>query len=75
MILSFEYYEIRVVAPIHPLEGQRYVEPVHSEGQGNYLDQSYNIMASKEDYINPTVEGKLSWRSVSSCMSDLGDAL
>ena len=43
-ILSFEYYEIRVVAPIDPLEGHRYVEPVHSEGKGNYLDQLYNIM-------------------------------
>ena len=37
-ILSFEDSEIRLVAPIDPLEGQRYVELVHSEGQGNYLD-------------------------------------
>ena len=32
-------------------------------------------MYSKEDYINPTVDGNLSLRSVSSCMSDSGDAL
>ena len=38
MILSFEYSELRVVAPIDLLEGQRYVEPVNSKGQGNYLD-------------------------------------
>ena len=43
-ILPFEYYEIRVVAPIDSLEGRRYVEPVHSEGKGNYLYQLYNIM-------------------------------
>ena len=75
MILSFEDYELRVVAPIDPLEGQRYVDPIHSEGQGNYLDQLYNIMSSNEDYINPTADGKLSWLSVSSCTSDSGDAL
>ena len=27
-ILSFEYDKMRVVAPLDPLEGQRYVEPV-----------------------------------------------
>ena len=47
MILSFEDSKLRVVAPIDPLEGKRYVEPVSSEGQGNYLDQLYNIMSSR----------------------------
>ena len=49
-ILSFEDSKIRVVAPIDPLEGQRYVEPVHSEGQGDYLDHIYNVMSSTNDY-------------------------
>ena len=75
MILSFEDSEIRVVAPIDLHEGQRYGQPVHSEGRGNYLDQLYNIMSSKEYYINPTIDGKLSWQSVSSCTYDSGDAL
>ena len=74
-ILSFEDSEIRVVVPIDPLEGQRYVEPVHSEGKENYLDQVYNIMSSKEDYINPTTDGSLSWHNVSQCMFDSGDDL
>ena len=74
-ILSFEYFELRVVAPIDPLEGKRYVEPVNSEGHGNYLYQLYNIMSSKEDYINPIADGNLSWWSVISCTSDSGDAL
>ena len=73
--MSFEDSEIRVVAPIDPLEGQQYAKPVHSEGQDNYLDQLYNIMSSKEYYINLMVDGNLSWQSVSSCMSNLGDAL
>ena len=31
-ILSFEHSEIRVVVPIDSLEGQRYVDPLNSEG-------------------------------------------
>ena len=74
-ILSFEDSEMRVVASIDPLEWHRYVKPVNSEGQGNYLNQIYNIMSSRDDYINPTAHGKLSWRNVSSSTSDLGEAL
>ena len=75
MILSFEDSKLRVAESIDPLEGHRYVETVNSEGQGNYLDQLYNIMYSKEDYINPIADGKLSWQSLSSCTFDLGNAL
>ena len=63
LILIFKDSDLRVVAPIDPLEGHRYVEPVNSEGQGDYLDHRYNIMSSRDDYINPTFDGKLSWRS------------
>ena len=38
-IVPFEDYEIIVATPINPLEGQRYVQPMHSEGKDNYLDQ------------------------------------
>ena len=33
MILSFEDSKIRVVAPIDPLEGKRYVEPMQRKGK------------------------------------------
>ena len=47
IILTFEDSELRVVAPIDPLEGQIYVEQVNSEGQGDYLDQNYDIMSTR----------------------------
>ena len=75
MILSFEDSEIRVGVPIDPIEGQRYVEPMHREGKENYPDQLYNIMYLKEYYINLMTDGKLSWRSVISCMFDSGETL
>ena len=75
MILSFKDEEMRVVSPIDPFEGQRYVEPVYNEGQGDCLDQIYNVTAMQEDYTNPTVNGNLSQRCASSCTSDSSEAL
>ena len=66
---------MRVVSPIDPLEGQRYVEQVYNDGRVNYLNQIYNITALQEDYINPTADGNLSWKSASSCTSDSREAL
>ena len=74
-ILSFEDKEMRVVSPIDPMEGQRYVEPVYNKGQGDYLDQIYNVTAMQEDYINPTTDGNLSWKSASSCTCNSREAL
>ena len=70
MILSFKDDEMRVVSPIDPLEGQRYVEPVYIEGQGDYLDHIYNVSTLKYDYVNPKLDGNLRWRIASSCMSN-----
>ena len=64
-----------VVSPIDPFEGQVYVEPVYNEGQGDYLNQIYNVTTMQEDYTNLTANGNLSWRCTISCMSDLGEAL
>ena len=38
IILSFEDCDLRVVALIDPLDGQRYIDPINSEGKGNYID-------------------------------------
>ena len=57
-ILTFEDTELRVVTPIDPLEGQRYVEQVNSEGKDGYLDHIYNITYAMDDYINTTTDGK-----------------
>ena len=74
-ILSFEDDEMRVVVPLNLLEGQRYVELVFNKGKVDHIDSIYNITALREDYINPTVDGNLSWRCMSSCTSDSGEAL
>ena len=50
-ILTFEYSELRVVALIDLLEGQRYVNPVNTKGKGNYLYHIYNIKFAKDDSL------------------------
>ena len=74
-ILSFEDDEMRVVAPLDPLERQRYIEPMFNEGQVDHLENIYNVTSLKEYYINPTTNGNLIWRCVISCMSDSGEAV
>ena len=74
-ILSFEDDEMWVVVPLDLLEGPRYVEPVQNEGHGDHLDTIYNITTLREDYINPTADGNISWKCESSCISDSGERL
>ena len=66
---------MKVVSPIDPFEGQRYVEPIYNEGQGDYLIQISNVIAMQEDYTSPTTDGNLSWKYPSSCTSNSGEAL
>ena len=73
--LSFQDNEMKVVVPLDPLEGHKYIEPVFNEGQGDHLDNIYNVNALKEDYIHPTVDGNLSYKCSRSCTLDSGEAL
>ena len=59
-ILTFEYSELRLVAPIGPLEGKIYAKQVNSEGYGDYLDHIYNITSPRYYYVNPMIDIKLS---------------
>jgi hypothetical protein len=68
--MIFEFGEYRVNEPLDPLEGGRYVEPAMDNILAEDVNQLYRNTARKEDYINPTKDGMLSWRSISSCDSD-----
>jgi hypothetical protein len=64
--MIFEVGDLKVTAPLDPSEGKRYTEPT----RGNDIDKLYNLTAHMEDYVDPTMDGALSWRSISSCTSD-----
>jgi hypothetical protein len=54
-----------------PTKGRRYVELTKEKE----IDNLYNGTTWMDDYVNPTVDGALSWQSISSCASDSEEAL
>ena len=70
-VMTFENQDVGVIAPMDPQEGCRYIEPVKDE-VGRSWDHAYNI---SEDYIHPTIDGELGWRSDHFAYSNFDDAL
>ena len=66
--VTFESRYYRVIAPLDPLEGERFIEPTFLDLEE--INQLYRTTACGEDYINPTTDGVLSWRSITSCVTD-----
>jgi hypothetical protein len=69
--MIFEVENLKVISSLDPTEGRRYVEP----GKGKELDNLHNMTTRMNNYVNPTVDGVLSWRSISSCASNSEEAL
>jgi hypothetical protein len=57
--MTFESREYRVITPLDPSEGERFVEPTCLDLEE--IGQLYRTSAHDEDYINPTVDGVLIW--------------
>jgi len=68
--MIFEVGHFRVVAPLHPLDYERYAEPVPDIILGDDMKYLYRITMREEYYVNPNTDGALSWRSINSDMSD-----
>jgi hypothetical protein len=73
--MNFEGDDLRVIAPLDPDEGQRYIDPIREEDYAYALENIYKLTTRHQDYINPTANGNLSWRSDSACSLDLEEAL
>jgi len=65
--MIFESGECIFIAPLDTLEGGRYVELAMDNILTEYVNQLYSTTMKEEDYINPTTNGMLSWRSIISC--------
>ena len=59
--MAFEDAYIQVIAPLDPLQGPRYIEPIRAEEEARNMDSLYQMTANQSDYINPTAEGNISW--------------
>jgi hypothetical protein len=66
--MTFESGYYRVIVPLDPSEGERFVEPTCLDLEE--IDQLYRTTACNEDYVNPTTDGILSWHRINSCSID-----
>ena len=66
--MAFESGEYRVMAPLDPSEGKRFVEPTFLDLEE--ISELYKTTAHDEDYVNLTADGILSWRSITSCVTN-----
>jgi hypothetical protein len=73
--ITFEGDGLRVIAPLDPDEGRRYIEPIREEDHAYELENLYKLTERQKDYTNPTTYGNLSWRSYNACSSELEEAL
>jgi hypothetical protein len=70
--MTFETNRIKVVQPLDPFLRPRYIEPTDHNTESKVLDQLYTItIGMKLDYINRTIDGSVSWRSIQSPDEDL----
>ena len=59
--MLFEKEGYRVIQPLDPILGNRFVEPMEEVWDEGALDQLYNLTTGhQEDYINPMADGELS---------------
>jgi hypothetical protein len=69
--MTFEVDVIKVVQPLDPYVGPRYIEPTDNNMEEEYLDQLYTTTTgTRDDYINPIVDGSVNWRSIQSTDED-----
>jgi hypothetical protein len=73
--MMFEGDGLRVIAPLDPDEGPKYIEPIREEYHAYELENIYKLTTRQYDYINPTTDGNLSWRSDNACSSYSKEAL
>jgi hypothetical protein len=66
--MTFESGEYKVIAPLDPSEDEIFVEPTCLDLEE--INQLYRTTARTDNYINPTVDGLLSWRRIMSCASE-----
>ena len=66
--MTFESRYCRVIAPLDPSEGERFVEPTFQDIEE--INQLHRTIVHDEDYVNPTIDIVLSWRRITSCIID-----
>lgn len=73
--MSFELDVVRLVEMLNPREEERYTKSVRDELEAKAINNLYNITTRREDYVNPTIDGQLSWRIICSYDTNSNESL
>lgn len=68
--MIFEKTSMRIVVTLDLAEGLHYTEPVHDNESDDDLDCIYKITVWEQEWVNPTMDGQISWKHTSSYTSD-----
>lgn len=73
--MVFEKNELRVIFRFDLCEGAQYTEPNHDYYEDDEIDHIYKLIAWNEDWINPNVDGRISWEKENAYQSDSNEGL
>jgi hypothetical protein len=73
--MSFETDTLHMIAPLDPNEGDIYNESIDEDAWSYVIENIYKITWHREYYVNPMVDGELSWRSMKSYDIDSDDTM
>ena len=68
--MIFEKNSLRIIIPLDPIEGSRYMEPVPDYESDDDPYCIYSITTQDQDWVNPTTDGHITWKRESSCTSN-----
>lgn len=73
--MIFEKKFLCIIVPLDLVEGSRYTEPVRDYESDDDLDCIYKIKMRDQDWVNPTVDGRITWDCESSYTLDSDEEL
>lgn len=73
--MIFEKKSLHIVVPLYLAEGAWYIELVHKDDSDDNIDCMYKITVWEWDWVNLTVDGRISWEQKISYTSDSDEEL
>ena len=68
--MIFEKKSLRIIVPMDLAEGSRYTKQVCDYESDDDLDCIYKIIERDQDWVNPTMDERITWDHKSSYTSD-----
>ena len=59
--MKFEKKSLHIIIPLDPVEGSHYTKPIHDYESDDDLDYIYKIITRDQDWVNPTMDGWITW--------------